>query len=29
MIGCDKLCIDGQRPDGSWEKVFVDGHWAI
>lgn len=29
MIGSDKLCIDGQRPDGTWDKIFVDGHWAI
>lgn len=28
MIGSDRLCIDGQLPDGSWESVFVDGHWA-
>lgn len=29
MIGHDKLCIDGQRPDGTWEPIFADGHWAI
>lgn len=29
MIGSDRLCIDGKRPDGSWEAVFVNGHWAI
>lgn len=29
MIGSDRLCIDGRRRDGSWEAVFVNGHWAI
>lgn len=29
MIGSDRLCIDGKRPDGSWEAVFVNGRWAI
>lgn len=29
MIGSNQLCIDGKRPDGSWEAVFVNGHWAI
>lgn len=29
MIGSDRLCIDGKRPDGSWEAVFVNGHWAV
>ncbi len=29
MIGSDQLCIDGRRPDGSWEAIFVNGHWAI
>lgn len=29
MIGSDRLCIDGKRPDGSLEALFVNGHWAI
>ena len=29
MIGSDRLCIDGKRPDGSWEAIFVNGCWAI
>lgn len=29
MVGSDRLCIDGQRPDGSWEAVFHNGHWAV
>ena len=28
MVGSDRLCIDGKRPDGSWEAVFVNGRWA-
>ncbi len=28
MVGSDALCIDGQLPDGAWEPVFINGHWA-
>lgn len=28
MIGSDDMNIKGQLPDGTWEDVFVDGHWA-
>lgn len=29
MIGSDSLCIDARLPDGTWEPVFVNGHWAL
>ena len=29
MVGSDQLCIDGKRPDGSWEPIFINGHWAL
>ena len=28
MIGSDKLNITGTLPDGSEEKIFVNGEWA-
>lgn len=29
MIGCDSMCIDGIREDGSIVAVFRDGNWAF
>jgi aminopeptidase len=29
MVGSSSLCIDGLKADGTWESVFIDGHWAI
>lgn len=28
MVGSDDMHIQGQLPDGTWEDVLVDGHWA-
>lgn len=29
MIGSDRLCVDGKRPDGTWEAILKNGLWAI
>ena len=28
MVGSDDMHIRGQRADGVWEDVFVNGRWA-
>lgn len=28
MIGSEDMNIKGQLPDGSWEDIFVNGHWV-
>ena len=28
LVGSDDMHIQGQLPDGTWEDVLVDGHWA-
>ena len=28
MVGSDDMSIRGQKQDGAWEDVFVNGRWA-
>ncbi len=28
MFGADDLHVEGQRPDGSWDDIMVNGRWA-
>ena len=28
MVGSDDMSIRGQKQDGTWEDVFVNGRWA-
>ncbi|MDO4331353.1 MAG: aminopeptidase [Eubacteriales bacterium] len=28
MIGSDDMCVRGQRENGEWEDIFVNGHWV-
>ena len=29
MIGSDDMQIEGQLPDGTWENIMINGHWAL
>ena len=29
MIGSAETCIQGQRKDGGWEDILINGNWAF